>query len=96
MSMVAGGPLNALIRYYERLEADPAQSVADFGFSRQQISFQVVLESDGRLHGIQDARDDDGRQKRKKSMVVPGQSKPSGQGYQSLLPLGHRQVHARL
>jgi CRISPR-associated protein Csd1 len=38
-----------LIGYYRRLEADPSHSVAAFGFSRQRISFCIVLQEDGSL-----------------------------------------------
>lgn len=55
-TVTGGGPLSALIRYYERLEVDPAQSVADYGFSREKIHFQVVLEQDGTLAGFEDIR----------------------------------------
>ena len=37
MSDVKSGPLAALIDYYQRLEDDPDQSVAEFGFSREKI-----------------------------------------------------------
>jgi CRISPR-associated protein Csd1 len=72
--------LPALIDYYDRLAAEPDADIAPFGFSRQNISFIVVLEGDGKLHAIQpDFTETDGR-KRPRSRVVPGQAKPSGQG----------------
>lgn len=49
MSAVAAGPLPALIRYYERLQADPSQGIAGFGFSSEKIHFEVVLERSGSL-----------------------------------------------
>ncbi|GIW88035.1 MAG: type I-C CRISPR-associated protein Cas8c/Csd1 [Isosphaeraceae bacterium] len=50
MNVTSGGPLNALISYYERLRSDPSvPPVAEFGFSREKIHFAVVLEVDGRL-----------------------------------------------
>lgn len=73
--------LRALNRYYERLLADPDSGVAEIGFSRQQISFAVVLEPGGALHAIQDARvEDDKGSKRNRPLVVPGNAKPSGSG----------------
>lgn len=73
--------LHALNSYYKRLAADPDSGVAEFGYSQQQISFLVVLEKDGTLHEIQDARQEDDKGKlRPISLVVPGNAKPSGSG----------------
>ena len=77
---VTGGLLPALVGYYERLEADPDESVSAFGTSWQKITFQVVLEPDGTLHAVQDMRQAAGKSKRPTMMLVPGQSKPPGQG----------------
>lgn len=73
--------LKALNSLYERLAADPDSGVALYGYSRQQISFIVVLDRKGALHEIQDARraDDKGRL-RPRAVVVPGNAKPSGSG----------------
>lgn len=49
--------LPALAEYYVRLSENPDQSVADFGFSREKIHFQVVLESDGSFHALEDIRE---------------------------------------
>ncbi len=72
--------LQKLAEYYGRLEADPEQNVACFGFSRQKISFVVVLNADGTLSAFQDARQDDGGRLVPRLLVVPGQAKPSGSG----------------
>ncbi|TWT35609.1 CRISPR-associated protein (Cas_Csd1) [Posidoniimonas corsicana] len=73
--------LRALNAYYERLLADPDSGVAEYGFSRQQISFCVVIDADGTLHEVQDARQPDAKgRNRHRSVVVPGNSKPSGSG----------------
>ncbi len=72
--------LNALVDYYNRLEADPEEHVAEFGFSRQKISFVVVLDPNGSLSAIQDARQDDGGRLVPRLLVVPGQAKPPGAG----------------
>ncbi len=75
--------LPALIGYYERLVADPDEDIAPLGFSRQKISFCVTLNPDGTLRAIEDMRipSDTGSGKPVPSQkIVPGQSKPSGQG----------------
>jgi len=56
MSQIVSGPLPALIGYYQRLETDPGQSVAPYGFSREKIHFQIVLEEDGTLFALEDIR----------------------------------------
>lgn len=56
MSQVVSGPLPALIGYYRRLETDPGQSVAPYGFSREKIHLQIVLEKDGTLFAMEDIR----------------------------------------
>lgn len=73
-------PIPALIAYYGRLRNDPDEDVAPFGFSRQKVSFRVVIEPNGELHAIQDAREQDGSRMVPLSLVVPGQSKPTGAG----------------
>ena len=72
--------LQALNDYYARLEADPDQDIAPFGFSRQKIAFCVVLEPDGRLHAIQDERVERNGKLVPRSEVVCGQAKPPGPG----------------
>jgi CRISPR-associated protein Csd1 len=72
--------LKALADYYDRLEADPSSDVAAFGFSRQKIGFQVVLEKDGKLHEVQKIGTKVGQRDVPESLVVPGQAKPSGSG----------------
>ena len=76
--------LPALIDYYDRLAADPSAEVAPFGFSRQKVSFCIVLKPDGAVVEIADAREAVERGKGTKlvprQLVVPGQSKPSGSG----------------
>ena len=73
--------LHALNDYYERLLADPESEVADYGYSRQQVSFCVVVENDGSLVEVQDARIEDAKgRSRPRSLVVLGNSKPPGAG----------------
>jgi len=57
MTQVPSGLLPALIAYYQRLETDPGESVAEYGFSREKIHFAVVLEPDGSLFGLNDIRE---------------------------------------
>lgn len=56
MTSLASSPLPALIDYYRRLEADPAQQVAEFGFSREKIHFQIVLNLEGEIGAVEDLR----------------------------------------
>lgn len=72
--------LHKLVEYYDRLASDPESDIAPFGFSRQKISFEVVLNPDGTLSMLQDARSQDGGRAMPRSLVVPGQAKPSGSG----------------
>jgi CRISPR-associated protein Csd1 len=72
--------LDALVRHYDRLADDPDSGIAAYGYSRQKISFCVVLTADGKLHAIQPLIDDSSGRPRPVQMVVPGQAKPSGSG----------------
>ncbi|WP_373652302.1 type I-C CRISPR-associated protein Cas8c/Csd1 [Schlesneria sp. DSM 10557] len=72
--------LQALNSYYERLAAEPDSDIAPAGFSRQKISYAVVLDPDGSLHGIEDLRTGDGKKKVAASLLVCGDSKPPGAG----------------
>lgn len=77
--------LPSLVNLYDRLAADPESDIAPPGYSRQQVSFVVVLSPDGTLVDIVDNRrvvtDAKGKTKLVQSpMLVIGQSKPSGQG----------------
>lgn len=72
--------LKALTNYYDRLEADPEADVASYGFSRQKISFDVVIRKDGSLVEFHDARTSEGNRQVPRLAIVPGQAKPSGSG----------------
>lgn len=72
--------LQALNSYYERLQTDPDVDIAPFGFSRQKVSFCVVLNDDGTLHEVIPENDGDAAKPRPKLLIVPGQSKSSGAG----------------
>ena len=81
--------LQSLYALFNRLSEDPANSLPKPGYSLQNITFRVVIRPDGSLVEIQDARQEEieigknGREKktlRAVPMLVPGQSKPPGQG----------------
>lgn len=81
--------LQALNQLYERLADDPAYDLPTPGHSVQRVSFCITLNADGSLQGIQDARETvsettrAGQTRSKqiaRSLLVPGDSKPSGQG----------------
>jgi CRISPR-associated protein Csd1 len=81
MMQESSGLLPALIAYYHRLEADPEQGVADFGFSREKIHLQAVLEPDGTLLALDDIRDRNEKGKPiPKLVVVPDGGGRSGSG----------------
>lgn len=63
--------LQRLCEYYDRLMADPTQEIAAPGFAPQQISFQVVITPEGKLHDIQDVRDQTGKKPMPRKMVLP-------------------------
>jgi CRISPR-associated protein Csd1 len=56
MSQPVSGLLPALVGYYQRLENDPNEGVAEYGFSVGKIHFQLVLEPDGSLFSFDDIR----------------------------------------
>ena len=72
--------LQSLNQLYDRLAADPEYEIAPPGYSSQSIAFVVVLHQDGRLHGIEDIREEKGKKRIPRKILVPGQSKPPGSG----------------
>ena len=85
MTALASGLLPALVGYYRRLESDPDQSVADFGFSVEKIHFGIVLEPDGSLFSFKDLRDRSRKGKpQPTSLVVPDGGGRSGTGLKPL------------
>lgn len=72
--------LQSLNQLYDRLADDPQYEIARPGYSSQKISFAVVLHPDGRLHTIEDIREEKGKKRIPRQLLVPGQSKPSGSG----------------
>lgn len=72
--------LQSLNQLYDRLTTDPDYQIAPAGYSAQKIAFVVVLHPDGRLHGIEDIREENGKKRIPRQVLVPGQSKPTGKG----------------
>jgi len=75
--------LQRLAEHYDRIVSSGKgeAELAPPGFSRQKISFCVVLEPDGRLNQFKDMREEVGKLRVAKSMIVPGQSKATGSGF---------------
>ena len=69
--------LHSLVRLHERLAADGAAPA--FGFSRENISYAIVLTRDGEVVDVQDLRDPTDRTPRPSRRVVPRAVKRSGQ-----------------
>lgn len=74
--------LQRLVEHYDRLAADPkiAAELPKPGYSRQKVSFCVVLNPDGSLQQFQSLLDTDAKRPIPRQLLVPGQSKPSGSG----------------
>jgi CRISPR-associated protein Csd1 len=63
--------LQALHGYYERVSADPESGMPPYGTSIENISFALVLDTDGNLQGIEDLREQEGKKLRPRKMAVP-------------------------
>jgi CRISPR-associated protein Csd1 len=72
--------LQRLAEHYDHLEQSGKVQLAKPGFSIQKISFCIVLEPDGKLNSFEDLRQQEGKTLQPRTMVVPGQGKPSGSG----------------
>ena len=74
--------LQRLSAYYVRVSLDPKASDAlpKPGYSVQKVSFCVVLRPDGTLLEFQSILDEGNTKPVPRQMLVPGQSKPTGQG----------------
>lgn len=72
--------LQSLNELYDRLERDSSYQIAPPGYSMQKITFKVILDRDGRLFGIQDARHNNEGRPIPRQLIVPGTNKPSGSG----------------
>ena len=69
--------LTALSRYYERLSQNE-EEVPPYGFSRENISFALVLSREGAVVDIQDLRDTSGKKPRPGRLTVPQSFKRPG------------------
>lgn len=81
--------LQSLTSLYARLAEDPANGLPLTGYSSQNVTFKIIIRSDGTLVEIQDARQEviqigkNGKEKkslRPLDLIVPGQTKSTGQG----------------
>jgi CRISPR-associated protein Csd1 len=63
--------LQALEGYYTRLKSDPDKGIPDFGFSREKIDFEILLDKEGNVVGVSDLREVKGNKKNPKAMIVP-------------------------
>ena len=67
--------LQALHGYYERMSAEPDSGMPPYGTSVENISFALVLDADGKLRGIEDLREQEGKKLRPRKMAVPAAEK---------------------
>lgn len=72
--------LRALYDLFERLETDPDYDVAPLGRSHQKVTFIVVIDANGNLVEVADARQIVDGRPRPRRVLVPGGAKPSGSG----------------
>ena len=65
--------LSALNDYYKRLteQGSEREVVPVFGFSKEKISYALVLSVDGELVDVQDVRDTAGKKPQPRSLTVP-------------------------
>ena len=78
--------LQRLAEHYDRIATtgNEEAQLAPPGYSRQKISFCIVLEPDGRLNQFKSLQEKVGKALLATPMTVPGQGKPSGQNLLSL------------
>ena len=73
--------LHELVSYYDRraLDPDPARRLPAFGLEDKEIRFVIELAEDGRVIGLRDTQQLEGKKRRSKSFLVPqGEKKTSG------------------
>jgi CRISPR-associated protein Csd1 len=74
--------LQRLAEHYDRIAAsgDEDKRLPPIGFSRQKVSFCVVLNTDGTLNAFQSLMEQKGKRQIARKMTVPGFTKSSGSG----------------
>jgi CRISPR-associated protein Csd1 len=72
--------LQRLTNYYDRLAADPNDPMTPAGFSREKISFELVVEPDGSSAALGDLRDQQGSKHFPRVMTVPSRGGRQGTG----------------
>lgn len=72
--------LHSLYRLYDRVQEDPDYCIPPHGYSRQKITFKIVLTPTGELFDIQDARVPTEQKLQPRQEIVPGTTKPPGSG----------------
>ena len=71
--------LQSLARYYERLSGQEGCSLAPRGFSPEQISYEIVLDRDGKVVSVDDIQDVSGKKSRPRILLVPqGEKRAAG------------------
>ena len=63
--------LQALNRYYQRLLARGEEGLSPFGYSPENISYEILLAPDGRVVDVNDIRDTTGKKPMPRMMNVP-------------------------
>ncbi len=72
--------LQRLAEHYDRLARSGEVHLPRLGSSQQRISFCLVLNPDGTLNSLEDMRRQEGKSLQPRTLIVPGQGKPSGSG----------------
>jgi CRISPR-associated protein Csd1 len=70
--------LQRLVDYYDRLASDPSDPMTPQGFSREKISFALVIEPDGSAATLSDLREQAGKKLFPRIMAVPDRGGRSG------------------
>jgi len=70
--------LQALYDYYQRKQTDPEEALPKPGFESKEIPFVIVIDTDGNFISFEDRRDDLGKVKRARPVLVPKSVQRSG------------------
>jgi len=70
--------LQSLVKYYDRLASDPDKPMTPSGFSREKISFTLVIAPDGSSATLADEREQQGNKFFPRIMAVPDRGGRSG------------------